>query len=212
MECGILCARPLITAFIERLGHQFSDLPIFNHHSLFWSPQLPGDKRQVWFFRWRHQMQSTGSSPSWCPIPTLLPRSRASLTGWTLSVYPWSLLTWKVLPWSWRWAVFSSLTWSAGCAQSNCCSCLSCFSSGLPSLSFSSKVQRAGLANTPWQVFMNFFLPQLRRYLPYPTFFPNKSSNKLGNLKTFIYAHKNNALGTVFTGLFLGYIFISAWS
>lgn len=74
------------------------------------------------------------------------------------------------------------------------------------------KPKEKDYANTPWQVFMNLFLWQLRRYSPYPTFFLNKSTNKLGNLKTFIYAYKSNVLSTVFKGHFLGYLLISAWS
>lgn len=203
-------AQCVITAFIECLGLQFSDPAAINRHSLLWSPQLPTDKKQVWFFRWRHQIQPTGSS-SCCHIPTILPRSGAPLTFRALSVCPCSGLTWKVLLCPQHWAVFSSITCWAGCAQSNCCSCLSCFSSRLPSLSFSSKAQREGLCKHTLTS-VHEFVSVTAQEIPYPTFFPNKSTNKLGNLKTFMYVYKNNVLSTVFTGHFLGYLLISAWS
>lgn len=64
------------------------------------------------------------------------------------------------------------------------------------------KSKKEDYANTPWQVFMYVFLWQLRRFLPYPSFFPNKSTNKLANLKRFIYTHKNNTSSTVFASHF----------
>lgn len=95
-------------------------------------------------------------------------------------------------------AAFSSATSrllsEAGCAQTACCSCLSCFSSRLSSFSFNSEARRGGLCKHHAKCAWIYFCDSSGDTCLTHTLFPNKSTNELGNMHTLLYALKNNTV------------------
>lgn len=144
MECGIFCARCPTSCYCVNWMSRSSVLRPCSCQtpSLFWNRQLPTNKTQVWFFRWRFSLQVL-----------LLVATFLHFSPGLGHLWPFGLSLCAHAPCSpGRCCYASSIglcfhpspCW-ARCAWSSCCSCLSCFSSRPPSSSFSSKVQRGGL-------------------------------------------------------------------
>lgn len=175
----------------------------------FEGPQLPIDKKQVWFFREWRRTQPTGSGPSCCCLPALLPRPGVAVAPpavWALSTCPCPMLAWKVLPCPQHQAAFPFTTFTFWARQGTHKMPVAPVSPASlpdfpPSLSaLKPKEKGKHHAKCSWIYFCDSSEDTCLTH----TLFPNKSTNKLGNLKRLIHALKNNPVDTGFTRLFSG--------